>query len=1449
MSATIFYEGFETGALGVNWSLSPFNSGRCSVSTNGFPAIGQWHLVLDDGQNDAVFSLSECVLGLNLANRKNVVLSFRAKSVGNEPNTPPTTNFTGMRLFDGVSISADGGTTWRSVQSLATVGTEWQSYTITLDSAVTSLGGTFNENFRIRFSAYDNAPAPVDGIAIDEVLVTADDNQRLVVEVPPTIREGTSTNTGYALIAIPSTNTTIVLLTCSIPGFVSVPAFVEIPPGQLAAPFTLTARDDGVLTTNLTGVVTGVLAGATNATASFLLMDDDVPALSLSLPSQLTEGEFPSSNAVLRAERAITVALVLNLQSQPFSQLSHPSILTLPAGQTQMVFSVSAFNDSLLDGSVPVTLSASRSGFTLATASTQVFDNETNALSFSNSVTAVTEGGQVTGYVRLLGVLPTNLVVTLATTNSEITLTTTTVTIPSGAVSAPFIVMTRDNTLQDGTRTASVTASADGFAGGAWLLNIRDNEAAALKFSTLASILNVSQPLSINLSATDINGTLLTGWSDTVELSVLLPDGTALPTIPANFTAAQGSNLTFRLPEVGAAQLRLRAVTPGGLLGISTAFDPFRVIELPTSDVIWDPGRQRLHVSSPPYNTSTNADHVVSIDPYTAQIVGRVLTGQTPGRLALTSGGENLYAALDRNASIAKINPATLTVTSTFSLGSDPMFGPFYASDLSAVAGQPDAVVVARRAPANFYSSQQHSIAVYDNGLVRPNVIPTALTGGELEPSAAANTFFTFASEYNGAFILRRLRLDVSGLTALDAVTNSLAGYASRIRADGDKVVNDAGLLMDGSQMRPLGAFPTNGVVCPDIATYRVYFLERSWYSSGTFLTAYGADTFARLLSVRLPVDIGDAVKLIRWGTNGLAIASSSRLYLLNSSQLTAPDPPADLVLSAPAPTSPHITNGPITTVVTVTNRGPNTARNVLLEAEFNRWVLSAASTNGVATMSATNATLRLAELASGGVAVMNVEIQSSPAGVATARINVRSDAADPDNANSGFSWFVSSGFAPNTNSFNTLSLTGNNLLYDATRSRLWATLPGNIAPPLGRTLVAIDPVTGVTSEFLPLAGEPVSKCMALSGNGRYLYVGLLNRFEVQRVDLNGTNHLVIPIGSSSASDLEVLDGDGTGFLVVQQYSYSVTAFDNAVKRTNIASGYTASRIERTGIPSLFLAQNGDTVRHLDVGPSGVAVGLSVANLLPSYPSAIVGSGNLLLANSGELIRSTNLTLQARLDASGTPCLDTPNRRAFVTAGTTMFAFDTVTGVRVGTLPVPGSSSYPGVPQICVRWGVDGFALLDQDGTMHIGRWPGIMPTEPDANADGIPDSWTTNHFGTASFNPAGDDDGDGIPNAWEYFFNTSPLQASASPFQTAAKDLNGQKALRLTFPRRAGIFPQPYAYEWSSNLVHWLPAQNVTESVLSLQSADGASTETVEAVLPATNSVSGFLRLKWLPR
>ncbi|MDB6072670.1 MAG: type sorting protein [Verrucomicrobiaceae bacterium] len=220
-----------------------------------------------------------------------------------------------------------------------------------------------------------------------------------------------------------------------------------------------------------------------------------------------------------------------------------------------------------------------------------------------------------------------------------------------------------------------------------------------------------------------MEGNQITRLANSVNLSLVLPSGATLPLTPASVTfVADGWNNSWggliTLPS-GAEivpPLRLRATDAAGNTGDSNPFDMKRVLNLMTTDMVWDATRARIYASVPATGTGTYANKVVAIDPLTLQITGSVATGQDPGRLELTSGGEFLYAALNTNGTIAKIDPATMTVLLTYPLGGVSSGGTVYAVDMATVAGQPNTLVVSFT-PRSGYSP--NGMAAYDDGLKR----------------------------------------------------------------------------------------------------------------------------------------------------------------------------------------------------------------------------------------------------------------------------------------------------------------------------------------------------------------------------------------------------------------------------------------------------------------------------------------------------------------------------------------------------------------------------------------------------------------------------------------------------------------------------------------------------------------------------------------------------------
>ncbi|MFL6515837.1 MAG: hypothetical protein ACJ8M1_12530 [Chthoniobacterales bacterium] len=1461
-AATIYQTGFEAGTLGPEWSTSTTNDGRVSITSDFAPAAGTKHLVLDDTVNDAIKSVAEATLTLNLSDKKNVVLSFQAKSLQNEPDEPPTTNFTSTRTYDGVAISTDGGGTWRSVQSLANVSTSWQSFSITLDAAVLQLGGSFGPGFRVRFSEYDNAPAPIDGIAFDEITVTADDDRRVTIELPNPVLEGSGVHTGNIAVNFAPASPMTFDTAASPGGQVLLPATVTIPAGQTFAIFDFSVPDDSTVNLTRTVSISASASGVTSIPATLTIYDDEAPFPTLSLPAQLTEGATPTNNAILTISHAATKALTLGLTVNPSNELVIPSSVTVPAGQTQVVFTVQANDDNRIDGNLSVNVTASAPGITPASGQTITVDNETRTLSLVLPTT-VQEGSAAIGTVIISGTLNSPLEVDLASSATGTLTVPAKVTIEAGETSATFSLNAVDNNLRDGSRPVLISAQASSFTSGADSIIVRDNEVATYRFSSLTDIVNVTAPVPVTVVAADIEGNPISGFSGNVNLSLVLPDGGVQPVAPGavSLGGANGWSGDITVPVVTTPPLRLRASDANGNSGDSTPFDIMRVLALTTSDLVWDASRNRIYASVAP-SAPSYANQVVSVNPGNLQVVGNVAVNQDPRKLVLTSGNEALYVALDANGTVAKINPATMAVSLSFAVGVSQYYGTLYAEDMCAVAGQPNLVVVSQY--RKNVSPRHNGVAVYDNGTIRPNKTQDHTGSNRIEPSADPTLFFGYNNETT-EFGFRQLLLDANGMTQTVVNTSLFGGFSSDIFSDGNMVWSSDGVEIDGLNMRRLGAFAVTspGATRPDLAANRVYFVESTYQFSYQYntLSAYDPATFSRIRALSLPTWFDSVGSLVRWGANGLAFRTSDSLVLINSSQLVPSNPPADLAVSVQATPNPASVGNPLTYTVQLTNQGPNISHNTILSATLSdsQAVGSATPSIGTAFINGSIITVPVGDIAVGGSATLTVTTSPQSAGGLSCTAGANSSSIDPNFANNIAFKFVSVGFESVADRVNQLRLPANNIIYDPLRNLIWATIPNTVDPPLGRSIVSIDPKTGLVSDPFPMKANPFENSIALSGNGRYLYVGLTDSPEVIRVDLTTSPYtsVRIPLGLSQwgdnnyAEDIEVLDGDGTSFIIAGADDHSAAVYDGSVRRTNRSGIYTVDRVERTATAGTFVGydnySSGFEVSRLPVTASGVTISQSNSSVISGYYADISGSADLLLSSTGKLVDSSSLTLKSSFGIAGRPCADAANGRAYLVNGNTLRAFDTSSAAALGSLALPVIATGDWAGSL-IRWGLDGFAIAGGDGNVYIARWSSAIPSDKDSNNDFVSDQWEATYFGTFNVSPGADPDRDGIANAWEYLFGTSPTQSNGSPVQTTRKIDNGQANIHLVFPRRAGLAPQTYGYETSTNLQQWNPASGVIETVVATQTLNGIQFDTIDAAIPAPLPNVGFARLKWRP-
>lgn len=129
----------------------------------------------------------------------------------------------------------------------------------------------------------------------------------------------------------------------------------------------------------LAGVIGGTsdYAGLDPVDIPVLNVDNDVAALTLSVSSAtFSEAGGSITATVTRNSEDLSSALTVTLQSSDVSEAVVPASVIIPAGQASATFTITAVDDTLIDGTQAVQISVSASGFAGDTKIVSVTDND-----------------------------------------------------------------------------------------------------------------------------------------------------------------------------------------------------------------------------------------------------------------------------------------------------------------------------------------------------------------------------------------------------------------------------------------------------------------------------------------------------------------------------------------------------------------------------------------------------------------------------------------------------------------------------------------------------------------------------------------------------------------------------------------------------------------------------------------------------------------------------------------------------------------------------------------------------------------------------------------------------------------------------------------------------------------------------------------------------------------
>lgn len=390
--------------------------------------------------------------------------------------------------------------------------------------------------------------------------------------------------------------------------------------------------------------------------------------------------------------------------------------------------------------------------------------------------------------------------------------------------------------------------------------------------------------------------------------------------VPLNSTYISSTQMTATVPNqkinhAGTATIIVQTPTPyslnfGTTITITTAPAPgtngftVSMVNILANDMVFDPVRQQIYLSV----AGTDPGHpntIVPLNPATGQIGMPVSAGTGANHLSISSDGSWLYAGIDKSGTVQRFALPTLSGDITVPLGTAPSGQQYYAVAVEAAPGSPNTIAISRATVSN---SDPGNIAIFDGATIRPVTISSV--DGRIEPlwSVAWNTngtalFGAFNQLYIDPIVF--LSVDSSGaqfVRASSPVDINSIRYSS---STGD-VYDNIGRVFDPSTMGQINQLPLNAAI-PIASSLLVlddnlsmaWVLAQAANGQGAQFIVEGFDlkTNALLGAIYLPSMTDTPVKLIRWGTNGLAVLTNGPhgpqtgdgVYLINGAFVTNP--------------------------------------------------------------------------------------------------------------------------------------------------------------------------------------------------------------------------------------------------------------------------------------------------------------------------------------------------------------------------------------------------------------------------------------------------------------------------------------------------------------------------------------------------------------------------------
>ncbi len=419
-------------------------------------------------------------------------------AIGSSPTTVPvgtTLTFAASTVGEGKAINAtltrNGSTAAAATFDLSSSDpgrlTVPASVTIGAGQSAVGFQAAAPDNSLVEGNAVVTVQASAAGFApaTDTVTVIDEDIPTLTIQVAVgTLTEGTGPGAAVGFISRnTSTNSALLIPLLTGDARVQLPAQVTIPAGSRSTFFTIGIGENAVINLPTVATVSASLEGFQIKPATFNLLDNDLPALTLALSQTVVPENSLNPAATLTITRSAPAGRArFVLVSTNASALSVPSTAIILSNETSVVVPLTVINNSIVDGPRPVEIrviptddmTAAPLFEAAVSTSLMVADDEGPALAVSIDSGVIAESGFTSGRVTRNTSTSSNLVVQLSSSRTGEATVPAAVTISSGQNFATFRIDGVADGLPDGTKSVVITAASGGFSPGVATVNVSD---------------------------------------------------------------------------------------------------------------------------------------------------------------------------------------------------------------------------------------------------------------------------------------------------------------------------------------------------------------------------------------------------------------------------------------------------------------------------------------------------------------------------------------------------------------------------------------------------------------------------------------------------------------------------------------------------------------------------------------------------------------------------------------------------------------------------------------------------------------------------------------------------------------------------------------------------------------------------------------------------------------